>query len=194
MIILNVSVAQAAAPATILVLGDSLSAGHGIKAEQAWPRLLEAELKQRGKPFQVINASISGDTSAGGRSRFSALIKKYPAQWVIIELGANDGLRGLPTSEMQQNLAHIIQTAQDRGSRVHLIGMQIPPNYGAAYTSAFSRSYQTLAKDYRVSLTPFLLAPIAADRTMFQADQLHPTAQAQPLIMRGVLHDLLKNM
>lgn len=182
---------HAANPPTILVFGDSLSAGFGLKAEQAWPVLLETELKRRGKNFTVVNASLSGETSAGGRSRFAAISKKYPAQLVIIALGANDGLRGLPTQELQNNLAQIISTAQAAGAKVHLVGMQMPPNYGLPYTKAFAATYPALAKQYKTSLTPFLLAPVIANNAFFQADQLHPIASAQPLIMQGVLQDLL---
>ena len=182
----------AANPPTILVFGDSLSAGYGIKAEQAWPVLLQTELKRRGQNFTVVNASLSGETTAGGRSRFAAIIKKYPAQLVIIALGANDGLRGLPTQAMQNNLAQMINTAQGAGSKVHLVGMQIPPNYGLTYTQAFNATYVALAKQYKTSLTPFLLAPIMTNNALFQADQLHPVAGAQPLLMQQVLQDLLK--
>ncbi|WP_239078502.1 MULTISPECIES: arylesterase [Deefgea] len=179
-------------PITILVFGDSLSAGYGIKAEQAWPALLEAELKRSGKAVNVVNASLSGETTAGGRSRFPAISEKYPAQLVIIALGANDGLRGLPLNMMQDNLANIISTAQAKGSKVHLVGMQMPPNYGPQFTQAFAASYLALTERFKTSFTPFLLAPVIQNNAMFQADQLHPTAAAQPLIMQGILRDLQK--
>ncbi len=184
------SVAVAAKSQTILVFGDSLSAGYGIKAEQAWPVLLEAELKRRGKNFTVVNASLSGETTAGGRSRFAAISQKYPAQLVIVALGANDGLRGLPPKVMQDNLAHIITTAQAAGSKVHLVGIQMPPNYGPQFTQAFAATYPALSQQFKTSFTPFLLAPVIQNNAMFQADQLHPTAKAQPLIMQGILSDL----
>ncbi|WP_288843154.1 arylesterase [uncultured Deefgea sp.] len=182
----------AAKTPTILVYGDSLSAGYGLKAEQAWPRLLETELQRRGKSFQIINASVSGETTAGGLTRFAAIQNKYPAQLLILALGANDGLRGLPTQAMQDNLAKIIRSAQSKGTTVHLVGIQIPPNFGPQYTRAFTASYQKLAKEFQLSFTPFLLAPIVQNNALFQADQLHPTAPAQKLIMQGVLQDLLK--
>ncbi|MGL6041742.1 MAG: arylesterase [Deefgea sp.] len=184
--------AIAAKPQTILVFGDSLSAGYGIKAEQAWPALLEAELKRRGKSFTVVNASLSGETTAGGRSRFPAISQKYPAQLVILALGANDGLRGLPPKVMQDNLAYIISTAQAKGSKVHLVGIQMPPNYGPQFTQAFAATYPALTHQFKTSFTPFLLAPVIQNNAMFQADQLHPTAKAQPLIMQGILNDLTK--
>ena len=186
------SAALAAKPQTILVFGDSLSAGYGIKAEQAWPALLEAELQRRGKAFTVVNASLSGETTAGGRSRFPAISQKYPAQLVIIALGANDGLRGLPLKMMQDNLANIISSAQAKGSKVHLVGMQMPPNYGQQFTQAFAATYPALTQQFKTSFTPFLLAPVIQNNAMFQADQLHPTAAAQPLIMKGILNDLQK--
>jgi acyl-CoA thioesterase-1 len=182
----------AAKPQTILVFGDSLSAGYGIKSEQAWPALLEAELKRQGKAISVINASLSGETTAGGRSRFPAISQKYPAQLVIFALGANDGLRGLPPKLMQENLAAMISSAQAKGSKVHLVGMQMPPNYGPQFTQAFAATYPALTQQFNTSFTPFLLAPVIQDNTMFQADQMHPTAKAQPLIMRAILKDLQK--
>jgi acyl-CoA thioesterase-1 len=179
-----------AAEPVVLVYGDSLSAGYGISIEQAWPTLLEKQLQQQDKKYRVVNASVSGETTAGGRTRFPQTLKQHHPQWVILALGANDGLRGLPISAMQSNLAAIIVQAQKSGAKVHLIGMQMPPNYGAAYTQQFSAVYANLAKQYKLSLTPFLLAPIIQQNNYFQPDQLHPTAAAQPLLLKYIRQTL----
>ncbi|QLI82317.1 arylesterase [Chitinibacter fontanus] len=176
---------QAAEP-VILVFGDSLSAGYGIAAEQAWPKLLEKELARQGKKFRVVNASVSGETTAGGLTRFPASLKQHQPQWVILALGANDGLRGLPVAGIKNNLATMISQAQKSGAKVHLIGMQMPPNYGASYTQQFAAVYPALAKQYQLSLSPFLLAPIIDQDRYFQADQLHPTASAQALLLKYI--------
>jgi acyl-CoA thioesterase-1 len=178
-----------AAEPVILVFGDSLSAGYGIAAEQAWPKLLEKELARQGKKFRVVNASVSGETTAGGLTRFPASLKQHQPQWVILALGANDGLRGLPVESTKKNLASMVNQAQQSGAKVHLVGMQMPPNYGARYTLQFAAVFPSLAQQYKVSLSPFLLAPVIANNQYFQADQLHPTAAAQPLIMKYILKD-----
>lgn len=178
-----------AAEPVILVFGDSLSAGYGIAAEQAWPKLLEKELARQGKKFRVVNASVSGETTAGGLTRFPASLKQHQPQWVILALGANDGLRGLPVESTKKNLASMVNQAQQSGAKVHLVGMQMPPNYGARYTQQFAAVFPSLAQQYKVSLSPFLLAPVIANNQYFQADQLHPTAAAQPLIMKYILKD-----
>ncbi|WP_293931840.1 arylesterase [Iodobacter sp.] len=178
--------------ANILVFGDSLSAGYGIAASKAWPALLDKDLVARGKPWRVINASVSGETTAGGLTRFPQALKTHQAKVVVLQLGANDGLRGLPLAAMEKNLASMIKLAQASGAKVHLIGMQMPPNYGAAYTQGFAAIYPRLAKQYRSSLTPFLLAPVIKNIELFQADQLHPKAEAQPLLMKMVEKDMAK--
>jgi acyl-CoA thioesterase I len=179
-----------AADPVILVFGDSLSAGYGIAADQAWPKLLEQELARKGKKFRIVNASVSGETTAGGVTRFPASLKQHRPQWVILALGANDGLRGLPIETMKQNLAKMINQAQSAGAKVHLIGMKMPPNYGTSYTEQFAAVYPALAKQYKLSLSPFLLAPVIQKNQYFQADQLHPTAAAQPLLLQYILQDL----
>ncbi|MEN9659485.1 MAG: hypothetical protein RL571_2950 [Pseudomonadota bacterium] len=176
--------------ANILVFGDSLSAGYGISASSAWPVLLDKDLVARGRPWRVINASVSGETTAGGLTRFPQALKTHQAKIVVLQLGANDGLRGLPLDAMEKNLASMIKLAQASGAKVHLIGMQMPPNYGATYTQGFAAIYPRLAKRYSSSLTPFLLAPVIKNATLFQADQLHPKAEAQPLLMKMVKKDL----
>lgn len=165
---------------TVLVMGDSLSAGYGMAAEQGWVALTAKRITNQKPQWRVVNASISGETTAGGRSRIiNAVVREHP-QVVVIALGANDGLRGLPTEKSAANLAYMIGAAHGAGARVLLIGMQMPPNLGADYTRAFEQNYRTLAQRFDVALLPFLLAPIATDRDAYQDDNLHPTAAVQP--------------
>ncbi|MDR3427187.1 MULTISPECIES: arylesterase [Silvimonas] len=181
----------AVAPApVILVFGDSLSAGYGLAADQAWPSLLQRDLAGTSKQYRVVNASVSGETTAGGLTRFPAALKAHQPKLVVLELGANDGLRGLPLDVAQHNLARMIELAQASGAKVHLVGMQLPPNFGPDYTQQFANMYSTLAKKYRTGLTPFLLAPVVMHPEMFQADQLHPTAAGQPLLAKQIQKDL----
>ncbi len=189
-LLLVLPIAAYAADPVLLVFGDSLSAGYGIAARSAWPTLLESELKRQGKPYRVVNASISGETTAGGVTRFPQALKTHQPRLVIIELGANDGLRGLPVSAAKANLATMIQAAQRAGAKVHVVGMQMPPNYGPDYTTAFAAIYPALAKEYKTGLTPFLLAPVITRPTLFQRDQLHPTAEGQPLLMQMIVRDI----
>ncbi|WP_347556699.1 arylesterase [Robbsia sp. KACC 23696] len=174
---------------TIVVLGDSLSAGYGLPPNTGWVTLLTQRLTDHpaGKNhYTVVNSSISGDTTSGGRSRLpGALARSHPAV-VIVELGANDALRGLPMSVTQSNLEAIIEMSQAAGAKVVLVGMQIPPNYGPSYTQAFSSLFPTLAKRYHTALVPFLLQGIADKPEMFQADQMHPLATAQPVLLDNV--------
>nr|WP_274382255.1 arylesterase [Pseudoxanthomonas wuyuanensis] len=173
--------AAATAPArTILVMGDSLSAAYGLSASQGWVALT-AERVSRTKPgWRVVNASISGETTAGGASRIAAELQRHRPAVVVIELGANDGLRGLSLQQSRANLDRMIQAAQSAKARVLLIGMRIPPNYGPDYTRGFEENFTALAKQRQVALLPFLLEPVALDRDAFQADNLHPVASAQP--------------
>ncbi|WP_222846718.1 arylesterase [Chitinolyticbacter meiyuanensis] len=184
------AMAATAADPVLLVFGDSLSAGYGIAAKSAWPTLLEAELKRQGKPYRVVNASVSGETTAGGVTRFPQALKLHRPRLVILELGANDGLRGLPVKDAKSNLANMVKTAQKAGAKVHLVGMQMPPNYGPDYTAAFAAMYPAIAGEYKIGLTPFLLAPVITKPTLFQPDQLHPTAEAQPMLMQMIARDL----
>ncbi len=176
--------------ANLLIYGDSLSAGYGIARDEAWPSLLAKKLSQARSPYTVINVSISGETTAGGRSRLPAALKQYTPSVIVIELGANDGLRGLPVSEMQNNLSAMIEAAKKSGAKVLLVGMRMPPNYGVDYTRDFQSAYLQLAKQHRVPLVPFLLEGIADKREMFQADGLHPVSAAQPKIMDTVWEKL----
>ena len=182
MLLLVAPVAAAAPPAqrTVLVLGDSLSAAYGMRAEQGWVALLDARLAREKPGWRVRNASLSGETSAGGASRVvSELVRARPAV-VVIELGANDGLRGLQLQQTRVNLARMIGAAHGAGARVLLVGMKLPPNFGQQYTREFEDNYGELARRFDVALLPFLLEPVAADRANFQADNMHPVAAAQP--------------
>jgi len=171
---------------TILVLGDSLSAEYGLERGAGWVRLLEQRLKNERIDAQIVNASISGETTSGGRSRLPALLKEHDPDVVVIELGGNDGLRGLPVRSAQANLREMIHAAQSSGARVLLLGMQIPPNYGRAYTEQFTKMYARLARDMKVTLVPFFLDQVADRPDLFQADRIHPTAEAQPVMLNNV--------
>ena len=187
-----------AAPRTILVLGDSLSAEYGLKRGSGWVALLEKKLKAEKLPAIVINASISGDTTSGGRSRLDGLLAQHQPTHVIIELGANDALRGLPLQLTEDNLTQMTQAAQKAGAKVLLIGMQVPPNYGKDYAARFAAMFAGVAKGNKAALVPFLLKGIAdmPDSTrLFQADRIHPREEAHPVILANVwpvLKKLLK--
>ena len=172
--------------ATVLVLGDSLSAGYGLRAEDAWPAHLQRKLESLPGGHRVINASVSGETTAGGRSRLPHALETHSPDIVVIELGANDGLRGLPLATMQANLLAMIDAAQSAQVAVVLIGMQLPPNYGPNYANKFHEVFARVAESRDVPFVPFLLDGFAADREMFQNDGIHPTAAAQPRILENV--------
>lgn len=180
---------------TILVFGDSLSAAHGIRPEQGWVALLTQRLQAQAYGYQVINASVSGETSSGGLERLPRTLQLQQPELVILELGANDGLRGLPVSATRENLAQMVRLSQAAGARVLLVGIRIPPNYGARYTEEFARMYPTLADQYHLPLVPFLLERVALDPARMQPDGLHPNASGEPPILDTVwpyLKPLLK--
>ncbi|MCO7227621.1 arylesterase [Halomonas sp. CnH100-B] len=168
---------------TLLVMGDSLSAAYGIEQEQGWVALLAERLEGEA---QVVNASISGETTSGGAQRFSDIIGQREPDIVLLELGGNDGLRGLPPAQMRANLATMIEQSQQAGAEVLLLGIDIPPNYGQAYRDAFTGVYHSLAEEYDLSLVPFLLEDIALNQQLMQSDGIHPTADAQPIILDNV--------
>ncbi len=176
---------RAEAP-VILVLGDSLSAGYGIPAEQGWVNLLQRRLTERGFPHQVINASISGDTTSGGLSRLPTALERHRPALVILELGANDGLRGQPPMAMATNLGRMIELSRQAGARVVLAEMRIPPNYGPLYTQKFQATFGELAQRHQIPLVPFLLDGVAGNPALIQDDGLHPRAEAQPRILDNV--------
>ena len=175
----------AAAP-TVLVMGDSLSAGYGIAIEQGWVQLLQQRLRAQGYPHTVVNASISGETTAGGLARLPAALDTHKPELVLIELGANDGLRGLSLDTMQKNLEQMMRLSRAAGARPVLFEMLIPPNYGPTYTEAFKRVYGTLAIARNEPLVPFFLWPVALQPEYFQDDGIHPTVAAQPLLLDAV--------
>jgi acyl-CoA thioesterase-1 len=176
---------------TILVLGDSISAGFGIDKQQGWVALLEKELMQQYPQYSLINASISGETTSGGAYRLKSILEKQQPSVVILELGGNDGLRGTPMKLMKKNLTTMIKLSQTTGAKVLLLGMRIPPNYGKTYSERFANQYQLLASEHPVELVPFLLTGIAGEVGMMQADGIHPTTIAQPIMMKSVLQTLL---
>jgi acyl-CoA thioesterase-1 len=174
---------------TILVFGDSLSAAYGIPESTGWVALLGERLKQRNSDYTVANASISGETTAGGAARIGKALASTKPSIVIVQLGANDGLRGLPVTEMKKNLTSIVQASKREGARVVLVGMQLPPNYGVPYVNQFRAAFGEVAKEARVVLVPFLLEGLDK-REQFQADNLHPTAAAQPILLENVWRKL----
>jgi len=183
--------AFAARSPTLLVLGDSLSAGFGTALDQGWVSLLKQRIAEQGLPHEVINASISGDTTAGGLSRLPSLLAEHQPAVVIIELGANDGLRGFPPKQIAAALTALTEQAQAAGARVLLAGLRLPPNYGSAYADQFQAVYGQVAAATGAALVPRLLAGVAEDRGLMQADGLHPTAAAQPRLLDNVWPVLL---
>ncbi len=175
----------------ILVMGDSLSAGYRLRASESWVALLEKRLTTEHLPHRVINASISGETSSGGLNRLPAALHKHQPEIVIIELGANDGLRGLPLSLIRKNLQGMITAAQQNDADVLLVGMRLPPNYGPRYTQGFAQTFTELARQYKTGLVPFLLKGVATQASLMQNDGLHPTAAAQSRILNTVWPHLL---
>lgn len=190
MLLLFLSAPGRAAEPVILVLGDSLSAAYGIRPEQGWVALLEARLAAEKFPHRVVNASISGETSAGGASRIAGLLQRHRPRVLILALGANDGLRGLPVGQMRANLGRILDQARQAQAEALLVGMRLPPNYGGRYARAFHDSFADLARGHKAALVPFLLDGFAADRGLFQADGLHPVTAAQPRMLDNVWRGL----
>lgn len=180
----------------ILVLGDSLSAAYNMETGAAWPSLLEARLKEDGYDWRVFNSSITGDTTQGGVSRLPRLLERYAPGIVILELGGNDGLRGLPPGVTRENLAAMIEMSQKAGARVLLAGIRIPPNYGTQYVERFERIYPELSEQYGTALVPFFMDGVALDPLMMQDDGVHPSVEAQPLLLDNlwpVLQPLLES-
>ena len=177
---------------TIVVFGDSLSAGYGIQPNEGWVSLLQARLSQQKLPYQVVNVSISGETTSGGLARFSEMLATHKPSIIILELGANDGLRGLPVNEMRSNLNNMILQAKAAKTKLLLVGMKIPPNYGQKYSRDFSASYAILAKQHKIKLVPFLLDGVAGKPSLIQDDGLHPIATAQLKLLDNVWPKLEK--
>lgn len=178
------------------MFGDSLSAAYGIPAKRGWVALLAERLRREHFDYSVVNASISGETTAGGASRLPQALARHQPAVVILELGANDGLRGLPVAQMQKNLAAMIGMSRRAGARVVIVGMQIPPNYGQEYTRDFAAAFAQLAATHKTARVPFLLEGVAENLDLFQADRIHPVASAQPILLDNVwkgLRPLLKS-
>lgn len=176
---------------TILVLGDSISAGFGIKKEEGWVALLSKKLQQEQLQYSLINVSISGETTSGGANRLDKLLQKHQPKLIILELGGNDGLRGTSLKLMNQNLSYMINLSREKGAEVLLLGMRIPPNYGQIYSERFAKQYSLIATKFNVKLVPFLLTGIAGHQGMMQADGIHPTKNAQPIMVKNVWPELL---
>jgi acyl-CoA thioesterase-1 len=178
--------ASAANGKTLLVYGDSLSAAYGMPERRGWVALLEERLKRERPDYSVANASISGETTAGGLARIDKVLALHKPAVVILELGANDGLRGLPVAAMKSNLAAIIERSQKAGARVLLVGVRMPPNYGESYTKAFERALADAAKSRKTALVPNLMEGFSEKLELFQADRIHPTEAAQPAVLKNV--------
>jgi acyl-CoA thioesterase-1 len=171
----------------ILVLGDSISAAYGMSLEQGWVAQLAEHLQEQALHSTVVNASISGETTDGGLRRLPLLLQEHQPDLVIIELGGNDGLRGHPLKALETNLNRLVELSQQAGAKVILVPMEIPPNYGTRYTSGFRKSFHVVAEDTHATLAPFILNDVAAKPELMQADGIHPTADAQPLLLENVL-------
>lgn len=190
-----ISMSAIAKPPIIIVLGDSISAGYGIEVDEGWVALLQKKLLEAKINYNISNASISGDTSAGGLARIDPLLTEHKPAIVLLQLGANDGLRGLSPVQMKSNLAEIVHRAQKAGAKVILLGMKIPPNYGKRYIDMFYNVYPQLAKELNIPFVPFLLEDVALNKDLMQADGLHPNAKAQPILANKIepyLFPLLK--
>jgi len=174
------------ASGTILIYGDSLSAAYGLNQDAGWVSLLQARLRQTKLDYTVQNASISGETTSGGAARIAQSLQAHRPKVVVLALGANDGLRGLPLAQMRANLAQMVRLSQKAKCRVLLVGMRMPPNYGESYTRQFQQTYVDLAREFKTALVPFLLDGIMERRELFQPDNIHPTAEAQPILMENV--------
>jgi acyl-CoA thioesterase-1 len=190
LIVAAAAAAQHRGGAPVLVLGDSLSAEYGLPRGQGWVQLLADRLARERRQYSVVNASVSGETTSGGRTRLPALLREHQPAVVIIQLGGNDGLRGLPVGAMRENLRAMIGAAQAAGARVLMVGMQMPPNYGRAYAEQFAASFGQVARETGAALVPFLLDGFAERLELFQDDRIHPAVQAQPLMLENVWRGL----
>ncbi|MTW34578.1 arylesterase [Pseudoduganella danionis] len=193
-ILAGISGSAYSAPKTVLVLGDSLSAEYGLARGTGWVALAEEKLRTQKIDAAIVNASVSGETTSGGRSRLPALLEKYKPALVVIELGANDGLRGLPVAAAQANLQAMADAAKHSNARVMLVGMRMPPNYGRDYADKFYAMYGTLAKQINAPLVPFMLEGVADKPELFQPDRLHPVASAHPVILANIWPTLQKTL
>jgi acyl-CoA thioesterase-1 len=182
-LVLLSATAESAEPPTVLIFGDSLSAGYGIDVDQSWTTLLQLRLQDQGYEHRVVNASISGETTEGGATRIATAIETFNPAIVVLELGGNDGLRGFPPSRMQDNLSRIVETSKASGAAVILLGITIPPNYGAKYIEMFEDVYRQVAEQYDVPWIEFFMEGVALDEELMQSDGIHPNAAAQPILL-----------
>jgi acyl-CoA thioesterase-1 len=194
LLLLSAATSAYSAPKTVLVLGDSLSAEYGIARGKGWVALAEQKFKQNNIDAVVVNASVSGETTSGGRSRLPALLSKYKPDLVVIELGANDGLRGLPVAAAQANLRAMSDAVSKADAKLMLIGIRMPPNYGRDYADKFFAMYGTLSKDLKAPLVPFMLDGVVDKPQLFQPDRLHPLAEAHPIILANIWPTLQKTI
>ena len=194
LLLMSATASAYSAPKTVLVLGDSLSAEYGLARGAGWVALAGQKLKQNHIDAEVVNASVSGETTSGGRSRLPALLNKYKPSVVVIELGANDGLRGLPVAAAEANLRAMSEAAAKADAKVMLIGMRMPPNYGRDYADKFYAMYGKLSQDIKAPLVPFMLEGVAEKPQLFQADRLHPLAEAHPIILANIWPVLQKTI
>lgn len=190
LLVILLLVSSASHANTVLILGDSLSAGYRMNAEQAWPRLLAEQWRQEGRRVEVVNASVSGDTTQGGLQRLPPLLERHQPSLVVLELGGNDGLRGLPPPLIKRNLKALIELADQAGARVVLTEIRLPPNYGRRYLEQFESVFSSLARQHELPLLPFFVTPLIGENGMMMDDGIHPSVQAQPLIARQV-HEFL---
>ncbi len=180
---------------TIMIVGDSLSAGYGIATQQGWVNLLQKRLDQQyPKQHKVVNASVSGETTSGALARLPKLLQTHRPDLVVIELGGNDGLRGQPPKMIEKNLAQLVQKSQQAKAKVVLFGMKIPPNYGTAYSKAFENNYKTVSQQYKVPLLPFFLEGVAGNKNLIQSDQIHPNAKAQPILLNNAYPSIQRQL
>jgi len=179
-----------ASASTLLVMGDSLSAAHNMRPEVGWVSLLQNQLSETHPAIKVVNASVSGETTQGGLARFDKLLSEHQPRWVILELGANDALRGYPLTQTSQNLETMIEQAHQSNAQVLLIGNQIPQNFGKRYTEMFFNLYKNIAADYQLAYVPFMLQGVALNKELMQADGLHPNKAGQPIVLETILPHL----
>lgn len=182
-ILILLSMASLAQARTLLVLGDSISAAYGMPPERGWVQLLASRLSQHQPDIEVVNASISGDTTQGGIARLPLLLQQHQPRWLLLELGGNDGLRGTPPGIIRKNLLRLVTLAQQSGAEVLLLGMRIPPNYGPVYAKKFADNYHWVAQQTATTLIPFFMQAVALRPELMQADGIHPNAEAQPLLL-----------
>ena len=188
----NPGAPRTAAAPVILVFGDSISAAFGIRAEQGWVSLLEQRLKTQGYGYRVVNASVSGETTAGGLARLPRALKVQRPAVVVLELGGNDGLRALPVTQMRSNLMRMVTLSEASGAKVLLVGMRMPPNYGVRYTEQFHRTYDEVARYFKIPMVPFLLNDVALNADLMQADGIHPNVAGQPKLLDNIWPELQK--